>query len=105
MKKSVKVLLLFTIALLMSEHVPAQSKLIAANNLMSDVKKIIDDFPNCFANITGEIIIKNPQSTEFECSIRVDGAEKTTVTVYASKTNSSCSWQGCYEQLDILGRR
>ena len=93
MKKSVKVLSLFTIVLLISGYVPAQSSLVLVNDLINDVRKVIEDYPNCFANIRGGIIVQNPQSSEYECSIKINGAEESSITLYSSKSNNSCSWQ------------
>src|ERR1043166_3364045 len=93
MKKSVKVLSLFTIALHISGSLLAQSGFIFVNNLINDMRKVIEDYPNCFANIRGDIIVKNPQSVEYGCSIKVSGTEESSITLYSSKSNNSCSWQ------------
>ena len=67
--------------------------MLSGSSIGKDVKKVIEDYPNRFANITGNIIIQSPQSTDYECNFKVYGAEESTITVYTSNKNKVCSWQ------------
>ena len=94
MTKSVKVLATITISLLCFHLSNAQLKLPVLNNgIGSDIKKVVADYPNQFNNLLGEIIVKNPQSTDYKCNFMANGAESTTVTQYTAKNKVVCSWE------------
>jgi hypothetical protein len=93
MKAFVKLPVLFTIILFFIGSVNAQFKLGPANTISTDVKKVIDDYPSHFDNIKGEVIIQNPQSTDYVCNFKVSGAEECTITRYTGKKNLVSSWQ------------
>jgi hypothetical protein len=94
MRKSVKTLSLITILFLLFYHSEAQFKFASQGNKSSEIKKIIEDFPNHFTNIRGEVIVENPQSTEYECNLKAEGTEESSITIYSSKKKTICSWQG-----------
>jgi hypothetical protein len=93
MKAFVKLPVLFTILLLSATSVSAQFKLNNGNTISNDVKKVINDYPSHFDNILGEVIIQNPQSTDYLCNFKVTGAEECTITRYTGKKNQISSWQ------------
>jgi hypothetical protein len=70
----------------------AQLKIPGNANITSDIKKVIDDYPNHFVNLLGEVIIQNPQSTDYRCNFKVNGAEECSITRY-SGTKNPASWQ------------
>lgn len=92
MKKTVKALVLITILSFFLNEAPAQLKLPVINGVMNDVKKAIEDYPNHFAGLIGEIISQNTQTTEYACRVNANGAEETTITRYSSK-KEIYSWQ------------
>jgi len=93
MKKSVKTLVLITTATLFLNFSNAQLKLPVINGIGNDIKKVIEDYPNQFADLSGEVIVQNPQSTDYQCNFKVNGSEETTITRYTSKKDDVCSWQ------------
>ncbi len=94
MKKSVKTLAFITIAAFLSITTAAQPKLPVVNGIGPDVKKVIQDYPNQFSNLKGEVINQNPQSTEYACNFKVTGAEEVSITQYsANKKYPITSWQ------------
>lgn len=93
MKKSVKTLALLTISFLLFNFSNAQLKLPSINGIGRDIKKVIEDYPDRFANLLGELIVQNPQSADYQCNFKVSGAEETTITRYSSKNNNVYSWQ------------
>lgn len=95
MKKTVKPPVLITIFLLACISSTAQLKLPAlnSNSISNDIKKVIADYPIHFTGLMGDIISENPQSTEYACNFKVNGAEESSVTKYASSKNMVCSWQ------------
>jgi hypothetical protein len=92
MKKSVKSLVLITISAFMINAVTAQLKLPAINGVATDVKKVIEDYPNRFINLMGEVKSENAQSTDYECNFKVNGAEEAIITRYSAK-KEVCSWE------------
>ncbi len=92
MKKSVKTLALITISFLFATHSTAQLKLSGINGVASDVKKVIEDYPNRFINLMGEVLAQNTQSTDYHCNFTVHGAEEAFITRYPAK-KEICSWQ------------
>ncbi len=93
MKAFVKVLTLSTIFFFSPDQADAQLRLTNNNNFSSDIKKVIDDYPNHFSHITGEQIIQNPQSTDYQCNFKVNGAEECSITRYSGKKGQVSSWQ------------
>jgi len=92
MKKSVKALVLITISALVFKTSSAQLKLPVINGVTNDVKKAIEDHPNHFVNLKGEMISETPQTIDYACTFNVNGAEETSITRYSSK-NEMYSWQ------------
>ncbi|HEX7902910.1 MAG TPA: hypothetical protein VF487_03445 [Chitinophagaceae bacterium] len=93
MKQAVKILAFITISVFVVNHSIAQLKLPVVNNIGFDIKKVIDDYPNHFSNLQGELIMEHPQSADYQCNFNVNGAEQVTVTQYSSKTIPVGSWQ------------
>ena len=62
------------------------------NSLQTDIAKVISDYPNGFKNITGDELIQNPQSTEFESRLEIKDA-KCKVIKYSSATKEIFSWE------------
>lgn len=92
MIKSVKSLVLITISTFVFGYADAQLKLPILNAIANDVKKVIEDYPNRFINLMGEVIIENNQSTDYQCNFTVNGAEEATITRYSAR-KEVCSWQ------------
>ena len=92
MKRAVKTLVLITITSLVCLSAGAQLKLPVVNPVANDVKKVIEDHPNHFANLKGEMITQTPQTTDYACIFNANGAEETTITQYSSK-KEMYSWQ------------
>jgi hypothetical protein len=94
MLKPVKSLVLLTLLLLhiSSSEAQIQLKLPTISPTIVDVKKIIEDYPARFANITGALIVEHNQSADYACTINVSGAEEAFITKFAGKKNIA-SWQ------------
>lgn len=93
MKPPVKTLALLTIFLPLAFVSKAQVKTNLSNSIATCVQKVLDDYPNQFNNIIGELIIENPQSTDYQCNFKVNGAEECTITRYSGKKTPVVSWQ------------
>jgi hypothetical protein len=92
MKSAVKTLILLSICSVSF----AQLKLPVSNPISSDIKKVVADYPNCFSGLTGELIVQNPQSADYQCNFIPNGAEDARITHYSSGNNNVCSWQATF---------
>jgi len=92
MKKTVKPLVLLTICAFFFNSSFAQLKMPVAAGISNDMKKVIEDFPNRFINLMGEVINQHPQSTDYECNFKVNGAEESFITRYSAK-KEVCSFE------------
>ena len=81
MKQAVKTLVLFTILFSLVSTSYSQIKLPVANGIAPIVKKVLQDYPNRFANLQGELLIEHAQSADYACNFKVEGAEQATVSV------------------------
>jgi hypothetical protein len=70
----------------------AQLRLPVVNGVANDIKKVLEDYPNRFINLMGEIKMENSQSTDYFCNFNVNGAEESIITRYSAK-KEICSWQ------------
>jgi hypothetical protein len=62
------------------------------NKTNAVLEKVIQDYPNRFRNIKGELIVENPQTTEYRSTIEIPGSSSCTVTRYSSKKDDVYSW-------------
>lgn len=93
MKVVVKLPALITILILCTNISTAQLKLSLASSIAGDIRKVVEDYPSHFANITGDLIIENPQSADYQCNFKVSGAEQCTITKYSTQKEPISSWQ------------
>lgn len=94
MSRIVKSLVIFTISLLLFYTGNTQSKASPQKtNITADIKKVVDDYPNQFANIKGELIIENPQSADYRCKLEIKNVEQSFITRYSSEKKAIYSWQ------------
>jgi hypothetical protein len=83
---------LVTIFVFLIIVVPSYAQNVFANKTNAILEKVIQDYPNRFKNIKGEVIIENPQTTEYRSTIEIPGSASCTVTRYNSKNNDVYSW-------------
>jgi hypothetical protein len=93
MKKSVKTLAFLTTSFLFLNCLHAQLKLPVVNGIGNDIRKVVEEYPNHFSSLVGEMLVENAQSVEYKCNCSVTGAEEVTITRYSSKANNVYSWQ------------
>lgn len=93
MKKSVKSLLLVFVISTLSFVSQAQLRLPLANQLASDIKKIIREYPHQFSSLQGHVIEENPQTTSYDCNFKVTGAENSSITRYSASNKKVYSWE------------
>lgn len=93
MKKIVKLLFFTAVSCALASPSFSQEKPDNFNSLGADMKKVIRDYPHQFASLKGEPIEENPQSTSYDCTFKVSGAENSSITVYSASNKNICSWQ------------
>ncbi|HMR92621.1 MAG TPA: hypothetical protein PKC69_09910 [Chitinophagaceae bacterium] len=59
----------------------------------ADIKKIIREYPHQFGPLLGRVIRENPQTTEYECTQELSGAEEMFITRHSGGTKKVYSWQ------------
>lgn len=95
MRYCVKTLRFFTILLFFHSSSIAQFKSpsIANHDIAGGIQQVIDDYPNQFKNIIGDLIIQNPQSADYACTVKMNGTEESSITKYTSSEKEIYSWQ------------
>ena len=81
------ILFIFFIFFLSAQVIPVK------NELQTDIAKVVSDYPSGFKNISGEQVMDNPQSIEFESRVSVKEAISCRVIKYSSNTKDVYSWQ------------
>jgi hypothetical protein len=81
-----------TLALILSIFFASAQIIPVKNSLQTDIAKVISDYPNGFKNISGDQLIENPQSIEFESRVEIKDA-KCKVIKYSSTTKEIFSWE------------
>jgi hypothetical protein len=71
----------------------AQVKLPVDNNFRNGIQKVVEDYPQQFNNIKGEILNKNPQTVEFVSKAGPSSALEAVVIEYSSGNKPVFSWQ------------
>ena len=85
---------IFTSCIISAQVIPAK------NTFQSDMAKVIADYPNQFKNLSGELLVKNPQSTEYKTKQNIKEAEECTITKYSSTGKEIFSWQALMLRTD-----
>jgi hypothetical protein len=83
---------LITIIVIFTFSAPSFAQGVFANKTNAALEKVIQDYPNRFKNIKGEVIIENPQTTEYRSNIEIPGSSSCRVTRYSSKKDDVYSW-------------
>ncbi len=92
-KKTVKPLLFTFIAIAFTFHSYSQLRLPLNNALASDIRKVIREYPHQFNSLQGPVVEENPQTTSYDCTFKVAGAESSSITKYSSNNRKVYSWQ------------
>lgn len=92
-KRIVKSLFFTGLSIALVSSASSQVRFPGANPLSSDMKKVIREYPHHFASLQGAVIEENPQSINYVCNFKVNGAESSSITRYSSKGNDVFSWQ------------
>lgn len=72
----------------------AQIRFPVPTGIRADLQKVVDEYPAHFAAIRGEVIDRNPQSTEYRSKIKMANADHCSIIAYSSGSKPVYSWQG-----------
>ena len=84
---------MFLFFVLLSFLSSAQLHFTIANNSVSNaIAKVIEDFPNHFNNIRGEIISKDVQAVNYTCTVNIEGADSSIIIRNGNDSDNIYSW-------------
>lgn len=64
------------------------------NQTHTTLQKVINDYPNHFRNIKGDLIVENPQTTDYSSKVEIPGSVNTVITKYSSEEDKEIySWK------------
>ncbi len=81
--------LLATAILFFSVDAYSQLRLPINNGFRNEIQKVVEDYPDGFAALRGEITAKNPQTTEYVSLLKLNAAEETSITKYSASHKAS----------------
>jgi hypothetical protein len=81
-----------TILLLVLVSLGGYTQGVFSNNTNSALQMVIQDYPNNFSNIKGELLATNVQTTDFESKVRIPGIA-CVLTQYSAAKKPVYSWR------------
>jgi hypothetical protein len=83
-----------TVFLLLTVPFTVIAQGVFTNQTQTTLQKVINDYPNQFKNIKGNLINEDPQSTDYTSSVQVPGSVNTIITRYSAGDNKEIySWK------------
>lgn len=92
MKKLVKPLI-WGLAIGLCLHANSQRNSNANADFGAEMKKVIRDYPHNYQSMRGNTLDENPQYSNYECSLKIPGAESVNISRYSSDQKEVYSWQ------------
>ena len=84
--------LIYTLFLLAC-HAGTTAQGVFTNQTNGALERVIQDYPNQFKNIKGDLLASNPREAEYKSVVTIPGAESATVTQYTGTERHIVSWQ------------
>src|SRR5690349_24072959 len=84
---------IITIGLLLVFSNFSISQSVFSNQTNVALEKVIQDYPNKFKNIRGQLLINNPQTSDYASNITIPGSLSCIVTEYSSTKKDVVSWR------------
>ena len=83
-----------TLLLLMLVPYALTAQGVFTNQTHTALQKVINDYPNHFKNIRGQLIDENPQTIDYGSTVQIPGSVKTVITRYTSDDDKEIySWK------------
>lgn len=96
------------ILLVMPLFVAAQQS-VFTNQTHTALQKVINDYPNHFRNIKGDILVENPQTTDYSSTVQIPGSVSTVITRYSSEDSTEIySWKSVLlesEDFEVVSKK
>jgi hypothetical protein len=70
----------------------SQTEDVFSNKVNTALEKVLKDYPNRFHNIKGEVIVQNPQTTEYRSIVQVPGSASCIVTKNNQAKTDTYAW-------------
>ncbi|MHA4810169.1 hypothetical protein ACX0G9_18795 [Flavitalea flava] len=77
---------------LLSATLTVSAQGVFSNKTQSTLEKVIQDYPNHFFNIKGELIGQTRQAKEYKSTLQLPGATSCIVTLYSVPRNEAYGW-------------
>lgn len=87
-----RTLLLPFAPVLLSATLTVSAQGVFSNKTQSTLEKVIQDYPNHFYNIKGELIAQTRQAKEYRSTLQLPGASSCIVTLYNIPRNEAYGW-------------
>lgn len=73
-----------------------------SNHTNSALQKVIQDYPNRFQNIKGDLLAENPQTTDYKSKVEIPGSGGCVLTQYSATKKEIYSWRAeLFEEEDF----
>lgn len=79
--------------LLLALHIRVSAQGVFSNQTNGALEKVIQDYPNQFKNIKGDLLASNQREAEYKSVVVIPGAESSTVIQYTGAERHIVSWQ------------
>lgn len=81
-------------ALALCACIPAfsQLKLPGTKDFTSDIKQVIREYPHNYEKLRGGVQMQSPQQTDYDCNLKISGAESVTISRYSADNREVYSW-------------
>jgi len=73
--------------------IQASAQGVFTNQTNGALERVIQDYPNQFKNIKGDLLVSNAREAEYKSVVIIPGAESSTVTQYTGTERHIVSWQ------------
>ena len=83
----------FFYILLLALSAQASAQGVFTNQTNGALERVIQDYPNQFKNIKGDLLASNAKEAEYKSVVIIPGAESSTVTQYTGAERHIVSWQ------------
>ena len=79
--------------ILVASYAQAPAQGVFANQTNGALERVIQDYPNQFRNIKGDLLASNSREVEYKSVVTIPGSESSVVTQYTGADRHIVSWQ------------
>lgn len=85
--------------------VSAQGQILPVKNgFQADLARVLEDYPNHFKNLLGELRSGNPQSEQYDSDVKIKDAVECIISRYSAEGKEIWSWEALMLQTDDFGK-